>query len=80
LQRQGIPFAAGIIHENDVEYSVAKSLAAELVTEKAFEPISDESVEKALKILKKCGEVICCIENFGTMNAGNKKLLEHSND
>lgn len=80
LQRQGIPFAAGVIHENDVEYSVAKSLAAELVTEKAFEPISDESVEKALKILKKCGEVICCIENFGTMNAGNKKLLEHSND
>jgi iron complex transport system ATP-binding protein len=80
LQRQGIPFAAGVIHENDVEYSVAKSLAAELVTEKAFEPISDESVEKALKIMKKCGEVICCIEKFGTMNAGNKKLLEHSND
>ena len=78
LQRQGIPFAAGVIHENDVEYSAAKSLAAELVTEKAFEPISDENVQKALTIMKKCREVICCTKNFGTMNMGNKRLLEEA--
>ena len=76
LQRQGIAFAAGIIHENDIEYPVAKSLAAELVIEKAFEPISDESVRKALEIMKRCGEVICCPDSFGTMNIGNKRLLE----
>ena len=78
LQRQGIPFAAGIIHENDAEYPVAKSLAAELVTEKAFEPISDINIQKALALIKKCDKVICCIENFGTMNMGNKSLLELS--
>ena len=76
LQRQGIAFAAGIIHENDIEYPVAKSLAAELVIEKAFEPISDESVRKALDIMKRCNEVICCLDSFGTMNIGNKRLLE----
>lgn len=76
LQRQGIAFAAGIIHENDIEYPVAKSLAAELVIEKAFEPISDESVRKALDIMKRCSEVICCLDSFGTMNIGNKRLLE----
>lgn len=76
LQRQGIPFAAGVIHENDLDYPAARSLAAELITEKAFEPISDESVQKALAIMKNCDEVICCLESFGTMNAGNKKLLE----
>ncbi len=76
LQRQGIAFAAGIIHENDIEYPVAKSLAAELVIEKAFEPISDESVLKALDIMKRCSEVICCLDSFGTMNIGNKRLLE----
>ena len=76
LQRQGIPFAAGVIHENDIEYPVAGSLAAELITEKAFVPISSESVQKALEVMKKCREVICCVKEFGTMNIGNKKLLE----
>lgn len=79
LQRQGIPFAAGVLHENDVEYPVAKSLAAELITEKAFEPISEESMVRAREIMKKCSEVICCIEVFGSMNKGNRKLLEEYN-
>ena len=76
LQRQGIPFAAGIIHENDIEYPVAKSLAAEVITEKAFEPISDESFKLALEVMQKCSRVICCPEKFGTMNMGNKRLFE----
>lgn len=76
LQRKSIPFAAGVIHENDIEYSVAKSLSTVLITEKAFEPISDESIQKALEIMKNCDEVICCIERFGPMNIGNKKIFE----
>ena len=76
LQRQGIPFAAGIIHENDIEYPVAKSLAAELIAEKAFEPISSENLQKAISIMEKCSEVICCTKYFGTMNAANKTLYE----
>lgn len=76
LQRQGIPFAAGVIHENDVEYNAAKSLASVLITEKAFEPIGEESLNKALSVMQKCRQVICCVESFGTMNTGNKTLLE----
>ena len=76
LQRQGIPFAAGVIHENDIEYPIARSLAAELISEKAFEPISDEKIAYARGIMRKCREVICCTEKFGTMNMGNRVLLE----
>ena len=76
LQRQGIPFAAGVIHENDVEYNVAKSLASVLISEKAFEPISEKNIALALDVMKKCSEVICCVEEFGTMNNGNKALLD----
>ena len=76
LQRQGIPFAAGIIHENDIEYTVAQSLAAELVSEIPFEPISSENLKKAEAIIQKCQKVICCVEHFGTMNIGNKILFE----
>jgi iron complex transport system ATP-binding protein len=78
LQRQGIPFAAGVIHENDMEYPVARSLASVLVAEKAFEPVSDVSTERALEVMKKCGKVICCTDGFGTMNAGNRRLLEEA--
>lgn len=76
LQRQGIPFAAGVIHENDIEYPTAKALASVLITEKAFEPVSSASVELALEAMNKCGRVICCNKSFGTMNMENKKLLE----
>ena len=76
LQRQGIPFAAGVIHENDIEYPVAQSLAAVLVTEKAFEPISEESIDRALAIIEKCHEVICCVQTIGTMNMGIRRLME----
>ena len=74
LYRKNIPFAAGVLHENDIEYPTAAALACEVVTEKAFEPVSPQSIERAKKIIDKCSEVICCTEHFGTMNALNREL------
>lgn len=76
LQRRGIPFAAGILHENDVDYPVAKALACSIITERAFEPIADTAVQQAEEVLCRCTKVICCLDHFGTMNQGNRKLLE----
>lgn len=76
LQRMGIPFSAGVVHENDIEYPVIMSLAVETVIEKAFEPVSDLSVKKALEIMKKCSAVINTCNKWGTMNKGNAVLLE----
>ncbi|MDO4307800.1 MAG: ATP-binding cassette domain-containing protein [Eubacteriales bacterium] len=75
LQRKGIPFAAGVLHKNDLDYQVAKVLAAEIIAEEPFEPIREEQVKKAAEILKQCEKVICCQETFGTMNQGNRELL-----
>lgn len=36
LQRQGAPFAAGVLGENDLDYPVALALAVETVSEKPF--------------------------------------------
>lgn len=74
LQRKGIPFAAGILHENDIEYPVARALASELITERPFEPISEAAYERAANILNSCGHVICCLSEFGTMNGKNRNL------
>lgn len=74
LQRKGIPFAAGILHENDIDYPVAKALAAELISEEAFEPIREETYERAAAILADCEQVVCCLSEFGTMNEKNRWL------
>ncbi len=76
LQRQGIPFAAGILHSNDVEYPVAKALAAEVIEERPFWPIREETFQKAAEVLAQCGKVICCIDSFGPMNEGNRRLAQ----
>ncbi|MCQ2417377.1 MAG: ABC transporter ATP-binding protein [Oscillospiraceae bacterium] len=78
LHRLGIPFAAGVLHESDLEYPVANALASVVVTEKAFEPISSESVGKAFSIMERCEKVICCTEHYGTMNAANRELEQHA--
>lgn len=78
LWRNNITFAAGIIHENDIELPAARSLASVLITEKAFEAVSGGSVGEALKIIKKCSKVICCAERFGTMNKGCNALIEEA--
>ena len=75
LQRQGIPFAAGVLHTNDVDYQVASALAAQVVAEKPFECISQENCDRAAELMKQCQKVICPLKEFGTMNAANKELL-----
>ncbi len=78
LQRLNIPFITGVIHENDIDFPAAKALAAEVISEKSFEPISDKNIEKAAEKIDLCRGVICCTNNFGTMNMGNKKLKEYA--
>ena len=76
LQKQGIPFAAGILWENDREYPVAEALASQVIGEKAFEPVSEETFKRAVEVLKSCEKVICCLENFGTYQESCRQLWE----
>ena len=80
LQRRGIPFAAGILWENDREYPVAEALASVVIREKAFESVSDATFETAVKVLKNCEKVICCMENFGTYQEPCRQLWKIAKD
>ena len=74
LQREGIPFAAGILPENDVDHEVARALAAQVITEKAYHSISEETYQKARAVLITCNRVICCLTQFGPLNEYNQLL------
>lgn len=74
LQRENLPFFAGVIAENDVEYPIAQALSAELISTPAFEPIGDAEFARAVEYLKTCRSVFCTVERFGTMNRRNQEL------
>lgn len=58
LQRQNLDFAAGILYENDMDYRLARLLAAEVVTEKPFHDISDAAYTRAEQLVQDCSKVI----------------------
>ena len=76
LQRMGVPFAAGILHRNDLDYPVARALAAELVEEAAYQPVTAGTLARALSVLERCGKAVCTLPAFGPLNEANRLLWE----
>lgn len=75
LQREGTPFAAGILFQNDMDYPTAKALAGRVIAAKAFEPVSKETLQEAKDILRNCKKLICCRKSFGSLEKENEELL-----
>ena len=76
LAREGVPFATGVLHRHDADGLLAAQLATRVIYERDFEPVSERAVEEARKVLLASREVICCVSEFGTMNARNAELLD----
>lgn len=75
LQRLGVPFAAGVIPENDLDFPVANALAAELIPETPFQPVGEEAIRRALDTLSRCELAVCTVASFGEMNQRCAALL-----
>lgn len=80
LQKQGVPFYAGVLYENDIDFQVAKALAVEVVTEAPFMPISDAAYERAEALLEKCGRVIVCDPIIGESNRRLEGLIKKAKE
>lgn len=76
LQKQDIPFATGILFENDMDYPVAKALSAAVVDTPAFCPISEETFAQAAEILRRCQYVLDAKAPVGPFNQANARLLQ----
>ena len=77
LQRLGIPFAAGVLPENDLDTPTAKALGVQVITDRANEPVSAARVDEALLVLASC-EYVVCTTDFGSVNRENRRLLEYA--
>ena len=78
LQRRGIPFAAGILAENDVDFFVARSLAARVVSVPAFRGIDEKALAQARALMESCRSTYCCLDAFGPENEKNRLLAEEA--
>ncbi len=78
MQREGTAFAAGILFENDLDYPVAKALAADVVQTEGFEPITEALLDEAKRKLDSCKRVICCKSRFGSLERVNEELLAYA--
>ena len=79
LQRAGIPFATGILSENDLDYPAARALASEIVSVGPFQPVDKAALERAKTLLEGCDQVICALkqEDLGAWNQEMEALYDY---
>ncbi len=80
LQKRGIPFAAGILYENDVDWQLARLLASEVVSEMPFERISDAAFDRAKQLIETCDTVIDAGVPVGSCNSRVEELRKFARD
>lgn len=76
LQKKGIPFATGILYTNDLDWQLARLLAAETVTEEPFREIGTEAMAEARMLMEKCRRVIMTGVPIGDTNRRLAELAE----
>ena len=80
LQREGTAFISGILFQNDLDYPVARALAAEVIAAESFEPIPTALLARARQRMDGCSRVICCRESFGSLEQANRELLFYAEE
>jgi len=78
LQRKNVPFAAGILHKNDMEYRIAKATASEILCAEAFSPIDEEQLVQGKSLIDRCEICLCAVDSFGVYNMANKELRDYA--
>lgn len=75
LQKENVAFCAGILYTNDVDYRVARLLAAEVIEEKPFCAISENSFERAKEWIEKAARIIDAGVEIGECNGRMRDLM-----
>ncbi len=75
LQRQKIPFSAGILYRNDIDYQLARLLAEDVIVQEPFSVITEENLRRAESMMEQCSRVIDAGLVIGETNSGMKRLI-----
>ncbi|MCC8029428.1 MAG: ABC transporter ATP-binding protein [Lachnospiraceae bacterium] len=80
LQREAVPFAAGILYENDLDFPSARALAAEVISVRPFTHVDDGTYEQAREMVNRCEKVICTLqtEKLGRQGDALRRLYREA--
>ncbi|MBR2528941.1 MAG: ABC transporter ATP-binding protein [Blautia sp.] len=76
LQKEKVPFIAGILYSNDIDYRIARLLAAEVIEEEPFGPVSDQAFTRATQTIEKAERVIATYFPIKEQNHRMAELIE----
>ena len=76
LQKENIPFCAGILYTNDLDYRLARLLATEVIEEAPFHEIGDAAFDRAMNRVKSCRTVIDAGCEIGPCNRRMQELID----
>ena len=78
LAKHHISFATGILFKNDIDYFVAKTMKAKVISCDAFQPIDHETYIKAINDIDEVDIVIDTGFHVGSFNRQNLTLIEEA--
>lgn len=78
LSKRGYGAVTGVIHENDVDCYIAKTIGMTVISESAFEKISNTSYKAAQKWIEKSEFVIDTGFPIGVLNEQNIPLIRYA--
>lgn len=78
LQKENIPFIAGILYPGDIDYQLARVLAMEVITEKPYCGMTEETYAWAAERMQTCEKVIFAGAEAGDMNQALFRLKEEA--
>ena len=80
LQKAEIPFAAGIVPVNDLDYPIACGLGSAVFASPAYEPAAEDVWRAAAECLAKAGAVLYSGVPFGSFNGDSARLFKRAEE
>lgn len=73
LSRLGLGITAGVLHQNDTEFEIAKAICSQVASENPFEVIGEKSLAQAKQLML---EAKLIIDSGFYIGSGNRRNLE----
>lgn len=80
LTKHGLGMVTGTIHENDVDYEIARTIGISIHSVQAFEHVSEENIKLGKYVIN---QMECVIDSgcpIGNINIANLELLHHADE
>jgi iron complex transport system ATP-binding protein len=78
LAKRGFAITTGVLHTNDLDYFVARSLGAECTVQSSMQAVDHRNLTAAEDYMARCDVVIDCGFEVGSINQANLTLVQQA--